>query len=294
MRVILDQHPFGMFGDQQEAMDRLIAAGVEVQWGQDQYQFTHAKYMVIDGRVALIMNQNLTRSAFEGNREYGVVTTEPNVVDHAQSIFEADWDGSRPNASAGPLVVSPENSRERITRMISEAATSIDFYAELIRDTGLIETLQDAVNRGVSVRLIVNATVDPEDLEALVDLSRNGVEVRMMESLYIHSKTMIFDIDSALIGSHNYTMTSLDRNRELGIVINDKQLVSRVVAIYERDSLRAIPAEPVALVAPFRIGLADIGIEPVGTGNRATLVVQQDAPIIRLIHLQSPTVLVTQ
>jgi phosphatidylserine/phosphatidylglycerophosphate/cardiolipin synthase-like enzyme len=90
VRVILDQHPFGMFGDQQEAMDRLIAGGVEVQWGQDQYQFTHAKYMVIDGRVALIMNQNLTRTAFNGNREYGVVTTEPDAVDQAQAIFEGD------------------------------------------------------------------------------------------------------------------------------------------------------------------------------------------------------------
>lgn len=71
---------------------------------------------------------------------------------------------------------------------------------------------------------------------------------------------MIFDSDSALIGSHNYTMTSLDRNRELGIAINDEQLVSRVVAIYECDWLRAIPAEPVALVTPFHIGLAGIGM----------------------------------
>jgi phosphatidylserine/phosphatidylglycerophosphate/cardiolipin synthase-like enzyme len=191
-------------------------------------------------------------------------------------------------------VVSPENSRQWITRMIDEAEISIAFYAEVIRDDQIVEALGSAVDRGVGVRLIVNATVDPQDLELLVDLSRDGVEVRMMESLYIHSKTMIFDSASALIGSHNYTMTSLDRNRELGIVIRDERPVSRVVAVYERDWLRAIPAEPVTFVSPFRITLAGIGMAPAGTGYRATLVISHGGPILRLKLLQSPAVLVTE
>lgn len=258
VRVILDQHPYGMFGDQQEAMDRLLEGGVEVQWGLEQHQFTHAKYMVIDGQVALIMNQNLTRSAFNGNREFGVITTELGVVDQAQGIFEADWTGSVREGIAGPLVVSPENSRQRISGMIGDAETSIDFYAEVIRDPGIISALEDAVQRGVTVRLIVNATVDPEDLEALVDLSLTGVQVRVMESIYIHAKTMVFDGHSALIGSQNYTTTSLERNREVGMVIDDPRLVARVIAIYERDWLRAIPAESVELVPSLAASLAGL------------------------------------
>lgn len=258
VRVILDEHPYGMFGDQQEAMDRLLEGGVEVQWGPDTHQFTHAKYMVIDGRVALIMNQNLTRSAFNGNREFGLVTTEPDAVAQAEEIFKADWTRSSSEGIAGPLVVSPENSRQRIMQMIWDAEVSIDFYAEVIRDTGIIAALEEAVERGVAVRLIVNGTVDPEDLEALADLSEAGVEVRMMETLYIHAKTIIFDSESALIGSQNYTTTSLERNREVGIVVDDPRLVARVVAIYQRDWLRAIPSGS-SLPSPPNTSLANVG-----------------------------------
>jgi HKD family nuclease len=245
VRVILDEHPFGMFGDQQEAMDRLEAGGVDVIWGPDHFQFTHAKYIVVDSRVALIMNLNLTRSAFNGNREFGVVTTAPDPVAQAQAVFDADWIGATTENVSGPLIVSPESSRSRIVAMMNGAASSIAFYAEVIRDDGIIATLRDAVQRGVHVRLIVNSSVDPIDLEALVELSTIGVEVRMMEAVYIHAKTLIIDGEAALIGSQNYTMTSLDRNREVGMVVDDPALMARIVAVYERDWARAIPAEGV-------------------------------------------------
>jgi phosphatidylserine/phosphatidylglycerophosphate/cardiolipin synthase-like enzyme len=242
VRVILDEHPFGMFGDQQEAMDRLEAGGVDVIWGPDHFQFTHAKYIVVDSRVALIMNLNLTRSAFNGNREFGVVTTEADPVAQAQAVFDADWNGTSAENVSGPLIVSPETSRSRIVALMNKAESSIAFYAEVIRDDGIIATLREAVQRGVYVRLIVNSSVDPADLESLVELSTIGVEVRMMEAVYIHAKTLIIDGEAALIGSQNYTMTSLDRNREVGMVVDDPALMARVVAVYERDWSRAIPA----------------------------------------------------
>lgn len=268
VRVILDEHPYGMFGDQQEAMDRLEAGGVDVRWGPSSHQFTHAKYIVIDDRIALIMNQNLTGSAFQGNREFGVITTEPAVVLQASQLFAADWTGSSSGEIDGPLIVSPENSRTRIVELIDEAEVSIDFYAEVIRDSGIIAALEDAIQRGVSIRLIVNATVDPEDADALAGLSELGVEVRMMDSMYIHAKAMILDREAALIGSHNYTMTSLDRNREVGMVVNDPAVIKRAMAIYERDWLNSIPAsakEDVSLYGPSLKQVAALVATPAGS-----------------------------
>lgn len=253
VRVILDEHPYGMFGSQQEAMDRLIEGGVKVQWGSSLHQFTHAKYAVIDERVALVMNQNLTRSAFNGNREFGIVTTDPAVVDQAKKVFMSDWLNTSSEDITGPLMVSPENSRVRVIELINRAETSIDFYAEVIRDTGVLAALRGATQRGVRVRLIVNATLDPEDTEMLVSLSESGVDVRMMEQLYVHTKTIIINGDSALIGSQNYTMTSLDRNREVGMVVDDPMLVARVMAVYERDWVRSVPAAPVSTTVPMDV-----------------------------------------
>jgi len=247
VRVMLDQHPFGMFGSQEEAMERLQEGGVDVLWSPSVFQFTHAKYAVIDNAVALIMNQNLTFSAFNGNREFGVVTTDPDVVTQAASIFENDWTGSASVQTIGPLVVSPDSSRTRILSLIHDAQISIDFYAEVIRDDEIIAALGDAVERGVQVRLIINSNVDPENEMALAELLLVGVQVRLMEIMYIHSKAMIVDESAALIGSQNYTMTSLDRNREVGMIIDDPALILRVLAIYERDWSRAIPVDVVSI-----------------------------------------------
>ena len=242
VRVILDEHPFGMFGDQQEAFERLEDGGVEVTWGQAAFQFTHAKYMVVDGRVALIMNQNFTGAAFTSNREFGVITTSGPQVEQVQAIFAADWASEPSGEIEGPLFVSPDNSRARLLELIASAVVSIDFYAELIRDVEVLQALEDAVSRGVRVRLIMNASLDPEDVEAIEELVANDVEVRLIESLYIHSKTMIVDGNRALVGSINYSMTSLDRNREVAMLVDEQVLVSRITSVFERDWVRAIPA----------------------------------------------------
>jgi phosphatidylserine/phosphatidylglycerophosphate/cardiolipin synthase-like enzyme len=241
VRVILEQHPFGMFGDQQEAFDRLEDAGAQVQWEPKRFQFTHAKYLIVDAHVALIMNQNFTGSAFNSNREFGVTTTSPSEVDQIRDIFEADWSDAPSDSIRGPLFVSPDNSRERLLALIGDATASIDFYAELIRDEQVLQALEDAVTRGVRVRLIMNASLDPEDVESIEELAANGVEVRLMKAIYIHSKTMIVDRDEALVGSINYSMTSLDRNREVAMLVENPALITRIVTVYERDWVRSAP-----------------------------------------------------
>ena len=148
VRVILDEHPFGMFGSQQGAMDRLVAGGVETKWSASRFQFSHANYIVIDSRVALVMNQNLTRSAFNGNREFGVVTTEHEIVAHAQELFDADWVDEPTDHIHGPLIVSPETSRSAIVSLLNGADTSVDFYAEVIRDGGIIAALEGCCAAG--------------------------------------------------------------------------------------------------------------------------------------------------
>jgi phosphatidylserine/phosphatidylglycerophosphate/cardiolipin synthase-like enzyme len=50
----------------------------------------------------------------------------------------------------------------------------------------------------------------------------------------------------AVVGSQNFTATSLDDNRELAILLRDPLLVERCVSVFERDWVRAEPAGAVA------------------------------------------------
>ncbi|HYJ13194.1 MAG TPA: phospholipase D-like domain-containing protein, partial [Thermomicrobiales bacterium] len=202
VRVMLEEHPFGGGGEQQVTREWLESFGIEVRWSGSQTRFSHAKYMVIDGEIAVIMNQNLTTSAFTNNRDFAVVTTFPEEVLQANEVFERDWEHEEIDDPPGPLILSPSNSRARLIEIIDGATESIDFYAEIIRDAGIVEALERAIDRGVTVRLIVDRSIDEEMRVLLSGLEVDGMEIRISSSLYIHAKLILVDSTLAVVGSH--------------------------------------------------------------------------------------------
>ncbi len=79
------------------------------------------------------------------------------------------------------------------------AQTSLDLYAEVLRDPQLLDALAAAAERGVRVRIIVSASPDFEaEIDALI---ASGVDIRLSSSLYIHAKLIIADGERAFTGS---------------------------------------------------------------------------------------------
>lgn len=236
VRVLLEEHPFGGSGRNPETFERLEASGVEVRWSNPVFRFSHVKMIIIDDEVAIVMNLNLSRSAFTDNREFAAITTRQPEVRQAVAIFEADWDRLAEPAP-GPLVISPTDSRDTLLGLIETSRSSLDIYAEVIRDEQIITALIDAERRGVSVRFVVSPEYSDSDRGETerAQLSRAGVEIRFARGVYVHAKAIIVDGETAWIGSQNFTATSLDQNREVGIMLEDPVNVERVLAVFESD-----------------------------------------------------------
>jgi len=234
VRVLLEDAPFGGPGNQPEIYAELERAGIAVRWSDPRYRFTHIKTFIIDERVAIIMNLNLTRSSFTRNREFAAITTREEEVKQALAIFDADWNRAE-DPPDGPLVVSPGSSREEIEALLASATESLDIYAEVVRDSRIVSLLSAAEDRGVDVRIILPPDDDENDREILFGLMDDGVEVRTVPGLYIHAKLIIVDGEKAFVGSQNFTATSLDLNRELGIILTDPVNVGRLISVFESD-----------------------------------------------------------
>jgi cardiolipin synthase len=234
VRVIMEEHPFGGAGNQPAIFSRLQDSGVEVRWAPAPYRFAHIKAFVIDDSVAIIMNLNLTKTSFTGNREFAAVTTRPGEVAEAATIFEADWAGTA-DPPDGPLVVSPSSSRRELLDLIAGAQTSLDVYAEVVQDDEAIAALAAAAKRGVTVRLIVPDEKDKDIRADYFQLIDDHVAVRTIPKLYVHAKLVIADDRRAFIGSQNFTATSLDQNRELGLLLDDPALIARLDQTFESD-----------------------------------------------------------
>ena len=241
VRILLEKDPYGGSNRQPEVFETLAEGGIQVRWNTAATRFSHVKLIVIDQQVALIMNLNLTYSALTRNRELAVITTDPAQVDHASRLFEIDWQG-KDGPIPGPLTLSPDTSRETIMGLIDSAQQTLDIYAEVVTDTEFVAAVVAAIDRGVRVRIVMSQAYG-EDLLAdpVGELARHGAELHTLAEPYIHAKLLLVDSARAFIGSQNYTSTSLDQNREVGVTIFGASNIERLQRVFDKDFSMGLP-----------------------------------------------------
>lgn len=238
VRVLLEHHPFGDeasgTGANQPAYDQLMAADIPVRWTSARFQLTHQKTMLVDGSSTAIMTQNFTRSAFRANREFDVIDRDSSDVREAQAIFDADWNGTSYTPRDPNLLVSPVNSRSGLLALIGRAHSSVWVYAEEVQDYQVEDALVAAARRGAQVRLISNAG-DASNAAGLARLRAGGVAIHLVTQPYIHAKMVLVDGRWAFVGSENISRASLDRNRELGVLVAAPRALKRLGQQFTKD-----------------------------------------------------------
>lgn len=242
VRVLLETDPFGGSAtDAQKTLAELNAAGVRAQAADPAYHYTHAKTMLVDGATAYIMTSNLSYSGLGGssaatNREYGVIDTDPADVAALGAIFQADWNHTTPALDDPHLVVSPINARADLLSLIASAHTSLEVEDEEMVDAQSEDALIAAARRGVQVEVVLpvpaaGAAPSP-DVARLVS---GGVRVRWSIVLYMHAKLIVADHTLAFTGSENFSATSLDANREVGVLLANPTAVATLDASFASD-----------------------------------------------------------
>ncbi len=214
IRVLLDQHPYG--GRPSGERRAIQATGAHVRFAPQRFRFDHAKYLIADGRKIAIGSANLTYAAFHKNREYIWVSRQPQAVRALRAVFAADWAG-RP-AGAAPrasLILSP-GSTAALVRLIGQPGPVCVETEELGRDRPILAALR---RKGPDAAVVLPASSSADRKEARA-LAHSGVRVRFLRHPYLHAK-LIVGPEAAFIGSENFSWTSLNANREVGVVLGN-------------------------------------------------------------------------
>jgi phosphatidylserine/phosphatidylglycerophosphate/cardiolipin synthase-like enzyme len=93
----------------------------------------------------------------------------------------------------------------------------------------------------VTVDFITPASDDENARALFFELMDTGINVVTLDDWYVHAKAIVVDDNLAFVGSQNFTSTSLDENRELGVIVSDPDLVARLKAILDRDLAASRP-----------------------------------------------------
>lgn len=228
VRVILDGRVGPGSKYYQPGYDLLKAGGVNVVWSNPTYYFTHQKTLTVDGRESLVMTGNLDSYWYNSDRDYALFDANPLDVWAITRTFDADFahEPVTPSAGSGDLVWSPTTSQSRILDVINGAHRTLLVEQEEMYDTDVINALIAAAQRGVQVKL---AIIDECGLYPYLNqLLAAGVQISLnntsTDTLYSHAKVFVADYgnwdERAEVGSINISDTSLNQNRELGVVLD--------------------------------------------------------------------------
>src|SRR5690606_39043396 len=156
---------------------------------------------------------------------------------------------SRPAPGSG-LAWSADNSRPTMASIIDSARSRLDVQHPKFVDATILDRIAAAQHRGVHVRLLcggkhgISGADAPDTLSSLRILRRSGVEVKRQKHLKLHAKTIVADGRRALVGSMNIDHRSFDVRRELGMVLDEHAIVTRLLAVFEHDWKQAEAYEP--------------------------------------------------
>lgn len=213
-----------------------------VHWSNPAFAITHQKTITIDSATSAIMTLNLTPVDYALTRDFAVITNNAADVAAIETTFNADFTNAKITAPTGEnLVWSPSNSLSSLEALINGAQSSLLLSQEEFDETNIESALVAALKRGVTVTL-VQETLDNKYNTTLTALKNAGAKIAVYTSstgYYIHAKTVLADYGTAtakmFVGSENFTASSLNDNRELGLIFSDAACMTGVYDAITKD-----------------------------------------------------------
>ena len=242
VRVMLNAQRSGGDRANDETYQQFRSAGIDVQWSSPKFYVTHEKSIVVDDNAAMVATYNLMIKYFTLTRDYGIITYDPEHIRQITDVFNADWEhlDFTPENDAG-LLWSNSNSRFQMARFIDRATETLLVQHPKFVDAVILDRIADAAHRGVKVKVLCGGKhgISEWDIldtfSSLRTLHRFGVKVRKQKNLRVHAKLLVVDGREALVGSMNIDRSAFDLRRELGVIIDEPDIVDRLRQVFKSD-----------------------------------------------------------
>lgn len=204
--------------------------------------------IMIEGPVVseLFRTFRMTWEAMGGN-PISLPASLPTSLINTQSEYQYQYNDPHQNngLSAIPIFASSAKGRRKFRKLlyysINHAKDSILLTtAYFIPTIRMLYTLEKAVNRGVTVKLLLSGKTDvpPAHYAGRAFfgwLLKRGIRIYNYHGEILHAKSYVFDGCWSIVGSANLDFLSLRRNDEGNVGILDEQFGKRMVCVFEED-----------------------------------------------------------
>ena len=209
----------------------------------------HRKLLIIDDEITYVGSANIT--GYSLNWRESVLRMKSEIAAKFKKAFLEQYEiynkyvfeklvNIRKIDSEDCEVIRdfPSLTKQRIRKKYLQLIKSAE--KEIVIETPyflpgyiLRNALTDAVNRGVSVKIIIPKHSDVRLIDVLRNrylglLSKNGVNILFYTSNNLHAKLIMIDEKQCSVGSANFDYRSFRYQHEIVLVFTDKSVVSQV------------------------------------------------------------------
>jgi cardiolipin synthase A/B len=241
-----------------------LAAGIEVARTADDLLRYHYKFMIVDHRVLYLATFNYTYLEIGGMRSFAIVSESPELVREAARLFEADTRRQAYAPEVENFLVSPVNARQGLSHFIQEAKQQLLIYDPEISDLRMIRLLRARRQAGVEIRIIGRVSKGSRKLVA-----------SSLAHMRFHTRTIIRDRQAAFVGSQSLREAELERRRELGLIVHDRDVVHSLLDVFESDWM---------MLTPRATETKHSATEPSYVAGRLTKALVKDLPLKPLVE----------
>lgn len=275
---ILYDH-FGSFGTPSRFWEGLRREGINVRasrpfkWDRpfDYPHRDHRKLIIIDRKKVFTGGLNIAneyrgfhiRFKKEGWRDTGIMIEGP-AASELFRVFERAWylwGGNKINVVNGsvesfedglpvmPIFASSARGRRKMRKLLyysihNSRKTICLTTAYFTPSRRMLDSLEDAVRRGVEVRLLLPGKSDvPAAHYAgrafFTRLLKRGIRIYNYQGDVLHAKSYVFDECWSIVGSANLDFQSLRWNDEGNVGILDQGFGGKMVEVFEEDLKRS-------------------------------------------------------
>ncbi|HSQ19654.1 MAG TPA: phospholipase D-like domain-containing protein [Blastocatellia bacterium] len=210
--------------------EELSKVGIEVtvpRARKEKIKRYHYKIMTIDNKVSLILTFNPTQKNLHYARDLGLLIRDQEIATELSRLFDADWSGESFKPRDLPLLISPYNSRQKMIELLSSAERTIRILDAKVQDQQAIGLLLRKASIGCSIKIIGEDTSYDEVVP--------NYHVRKLARYKLHAKCIVVDGSRFFIGSQNIRPVSLDRRREVGLIVEDDAMARKIERVFDED-----------------------------------------------------------
>lgn len=235
LKIILEKDPYMAYSINDKAYNKLEKAWIDIIWSsKNNYSFNHSKILIIDD-LSIISTGNFSYSTFTKNRDFFIFTEDLNTKNKLKENFYNDYNSTKINIFDNNLIFSPNSSRIKFEKLFDEAERNIKMYFQYLKDDELVNKLINIKKeKNISIEIIIPDTATED--ENTIKLKNAWINILVLPKYKMHAKAILVDEKYLFIWSINFSTYSIDRNREVWILIKNKNIIDDFLDIYSQDS----------------------------------------------------------